>query len=982
MSLRTNRKLIDAAKNGDYKKVEYLINRNDADVNAQDKDNLASIHWAAKNGHLRVVQTLINNGAAFDTKDSVRARGWTPLNYAEKYDQEEVAIFLRNLHQAKEIREIKQDIVMLKTTLEQLSKQSDRRTGSSKGPNCGVILAGSGGKKGELGKAVLDAKDSRGENLATQVAGKVNLNSQEFVNKVDAAKFTEGIVNKLSPEEAKEITEDTVNKVISDATQQNNPDHMAFKKYEKFAEKLAELLIDRSNMNKEDANILVKGSVSGWGLAKYLLLYGDLDKQAKALHMMEQKIDKEKLAEYLLEYAQLKGNVSTAKTIVENIVHHFFNNKVDELGRAVLEVKDNQDKKILVNDPALQKGVAEELRKNPGQTKGEKGDKGDTGPVGPKGDQGVAGAQGVPGSKGIQGPQGKQGLPGKDGSPGVRGEKGNKGEVGLKGDKGITGLKGEAGLKGDTGLPGTPGPKGLGGFNGTQGLPGLQGQKGEPGIGGPIGLQGPKGDKGNAGPEGQKGEPGSVGPKGQKGELVCRRKFPGRLEIKASVLEPEEELIDKSDCNKALLSKGADINLETEHVYTPLHSAVQENDVNVTRRLIEEGYDVNAKDNKDWTPLHEAASKNKLDVAKLLVEKGADVNARNNKGWTPLHEAAKKGNSDIVDFLIKTNGTDIEARSRNREDTPLHVAAGENQLRVVELLVNNTANVNAINKYGKKPLDIAKDKNHTGIINFLTPRTSRRRRDVSNEQEFSAASGSTRITSWINNYIAWIKDSASEFIGNIPFKRTTSLLTNSIQSDQMDYSTSPKKQSIYGSENNIETIISQIDFNGTITLLDVFVRRFTGEKYPSFQGASLSQFEALGYALNIAQAFEKVIEQAAKESGVSMHRLNINFVEVQGEITKKVVGGRFDEVSGVLNSHVREACSNIKSGKLSPKKFDRFITAFNNELPQIPYEKGRNISLSRANYIENQDFSLKDKNPSNYLEGVSVQGNLTQVKGV
>ncbi|OCA06438.1 hypothetical protein wTpre_773 [Wolbachia endosymbiont of Trichogramma pretiosum] len=38
--------------------------------------------------------------------------------------------------------------------------------------------------------------------------------------------------------------------------------------------------------------------------------------------------------------------MNAAKTIVENIVHQFFDTqKVGELGRAVLEAKDDQDKK-------------------------------------------------------------------------------------------------------------------------------------------------------------------------------------------------------------------------------------------------------------------------------------------------------------------------------------------------------------------------------------------------------------------------------------------------------------------------------------------------------------------------------------------------------------------------------------------------------------------------------------------------------------
>ncbi|WP_265023033.1 ankyrin repeat domain-containing protein [Wolbachia endosymbiont (group B) of Ischnura elegans] len=109
-----------------------------------------------------------------------------------------------------------------------------------------------------------------------------------------------------------------------------------------------------------------------------------------------------------------------------------------------------------------------------------------------------------------------------------------------------------------------------------------------------------------------------------------------------------------------------DVNAKEEnHGWTPLHFAAQENKKDIAELLIARNATVDARNYRGWTPLHEAASKGKLDVAKLFVKERANVNARNNKGWTPLHEAAKKGNSDIVDFLIKTNGTDIEAQSRN-----------------------------------------------------------------------------------------------------------------------------------------------------------------------------------------------------------------------------------------------------------------------------------------------------------------------------
>jgi len=44
-------------------------------------------------------------------------------------------------------------------------------------------------------------------------------------------------------------------------------------------------------------------------------------------------------------------------------------------------------------------------------------------------------------------------------------------------------------------------------------------------------------------------------------------------------------------------------------------------------------------------------------------------------------------------------------------------------------------------------------------------------------------------------------------------------------------------------------------------LLDVLVRKVTGQKYISTIDQSISPLEAQGYALNITKGFEKVVEQ-------------------------------------------------------------------------------------------------------------------------
>ncbi|MDR2547930.1 MAG: collagen-like protein [Rickettsiales bacterium] len=276
-------------------------------------------------------------------------------------------------------------------------------------------------KKDELGRAVLNATDSDDQNLATQVAGKVRL--QNFVN-VDAENLTEEIANKLTKEEMKEIVRETVNTITSEARQQHNPDPEAFKKYERFAERLAELLISKSEITKEQANDLVKSKVSQWGLAKYLLLRSGLKDRDKALEVTKERVDREKLTRSLFENAGLENDPNKARTMVENInvenvIDQLFRTKSAELGQAVLEARDDKGKEVLVNNPILQEGVAEKLRENPGKTKGPEGKPGKDGEQGP---QGPKGEDDRPGKDGEQGPQGKEGLQGLQGDSGRDGE--------------------------------------------------------------------------------------------------------------------------------------------------------------------------------------------------------------------------------------------------------------------------------------------------------------------------------------------------------------------------------------------------------------------------------------------------------------------------------------------------------------------------------------------------------------------------------
>lgn len=128
-----------------------------------------------------------------------------------------------------------------------------------------------------------------------------------------------------------------------------------------------------------------------------------------------------------------------------------------------------------------------------------------------------------------------------------------------------------------------------------------------------------------------------------------------------------------------------------EYGNTPLHKAVLDNDLSLTKTLLSAGHDVNAIDNFDDTPLTIAVRERYLQIAVILLEHNANANHFNSFNETALHVAAELGDVDIVEVLL-LYGAKPNKLAFNGE-TPLFRAYENKNTEVVDILVNSGANM-------------------------------------------------------------------------------------------------------------------------------------------------------------------------------------------------------------------------------------------------------------------------------------------------
>lgn len=184
---------------------------------------------------------------------------------------------------------------------------------------------------------------------------------------------------------------------------------------------------------------------------------------------------------------------------------------------------------------------------------------------------------------------------------------------------------------------------------------------------------------------------------------------------RGAIIEPHSKLLldhavsaDRVDIVKLVINNGADPS-KAPRIY--------DDNSEMSVLLKSHGVpskDINAFDWMGWPPLPYVCRGDKgehPEAVLRLLELGADINVQSSKGKTALHCAAKAGFLKVINVLIE-NGANIDATDNNGE-TPLYEAIRstiknrEKQRAALEALLIKGANPNVKNRRGLTPLQVA-----------------------------------------------------------------------------------------------------------------------------------------------------------------------------------------------------------------------------------------------------------------------------------
>jgi ankyrin repeat protein len=172
---------------------------------------------------------------------------------------------------------------------------------------------------------------------------------------------------------------------------------------------------------------------------------------------------------------------------------------------------------------------------------------------------------------------------------------------------------------------------------------------------------------------------------------------------------------DDASTVQSLLRRGFDPNTVNEKGLSGVFLAVRTPSPKVLDVLLAvPKIKVETRNEKDESPLMLAALQGDLATCQKLIAKDADVNKT---GWAPLHYAATNGHVAVMQLLLDENAY-IDAESPNKT-TPLMMAASYGSTEAVKLLLEAGADPTLKNEKNLSALDFAQKASRPDAIELI-----------------------------------------------------------------------------------------------------------------------------------------------------------------------------------------------------------------------------------------------------------------------
>lgn len=149
-----------------------------------------------------------------------------------------------------------------------------------------------------------------------------------------------------------------------------------------------------------------------------------------------------------------------------------------------------------------------------------------------------------------------------------------------------------------------------------------------------------------------------------------------------------------------------------------LHTAAANGHVEVCRMLLAAGTLKDARDENGCTPVLLAARRGQVATMKLLLEAGVDVHANDSNSRNLIYNATMSNNIEAVTVTLQYQ-SNLKRPERLWGWTPLHAAAHQGNLDLVEHLLANGASIYTRSATGKTAEEIAEDAQHTEVAQNL-----------------------------------------------------------------------------------------------------------------------------------------------------------------------------------------------------------------------------------------------------------------------